>query len=226
MRFASIAFVKHVVKHTVYKRSRQGCTPDPHRNQKSGSPCPITPPELETLPHAGPRGDHPGARGRGGSPFPENRPVFIQNAPRRSPVRFPGPPQGGGIPWERNLFYVSRFVRFGQPIQCQRILFLCRHFSAFWARQGAFPGWACPFVRGEGPSPGLHRPLRACVRELSRMSRNTTSKAKSPKPDFFRWGGADIGREKENDFPLFSPQNRRYFAGSQSHSPVFPWEDP
>ena len=43
MRFASIAFVKH----TVYKRSRQGCTPDPHRNQKSGSPCPINPPELE-----------------------------------------------------------------------------------------------------------------------------------------------------------------------------------
>ena len=56
MRFASIAFVKHVVKHTVYKRSRQGCTPDPHRNQKSGSPCPITPPELEMLPPAGPWG--------------------------------------------------------------------------------------------------------------------------------------------------------------------------
>lgn len=69
LRFASIAFVKHLVKHTVYKCGRQGCTPDPHRNQKSGSPYPITPPELEIL------------------------------SPRRSPVRFLGPPQGGGIPW-------------------------------------------------------------------------------------------------------------------------------
>ena len=62
MRFASIAFVKHFVKHTVYKRSRQGSTPDPHRNQKSGSPCPITPPELEIpsrLPgRAAPNGAH------------------------------------------------------------------------------------------------------------------------------------------------------------------------
>ena len=65
LRFASIAFVKHVVKHTVYKRSRQGCTPDPHRNQKSGSPCSINPPELEMLPRAGPRGRYPAMRGRG-----------------------------------------------------------------------------------------------------------------------------------------------------------------
>lgn len=90
MRFASIAFVKHVVKHTVYKRSRQGCTPDPHRNQKSGSPCPITPPELETLPHAGPRGDHPGARGRGGLSFPRESPGFYTERPT---------PVSGAFPW-------------------------------------------------------------------------------------------------------------------------------
>ena len=69
-------------------------------------------------------------------------------------------------------------------------LFFYRHFSAFWARQGGFPGWACPFplMRGEGPFPGFYRPLRACMRELSRMSRNTTSKTQLEKLVFFDGG--------------------------------------
>ena len=72
------------------------------------------------------------------------------------------------------IFFMCRVLcASGSPYSANESFFLCRHFSAFWARQGAFPGWTCPFppVRGEGPSPGFYRPLRACVRELSRMSR-------------------------------------------------------
>ncbi len=99
MRFASIAFVKHLVKHTVYKCGRQGCTPDPHRNQKSGSPYPITPPELETLPHAGPRGDHPGARGRGAL-LSQRIARFLYRTPPAGPrCAFLGLRRVGGIPW-------------------------------------------------------------------------------------------------------------------------------
>ena len=173
MRIASIAFVKHVVKHTVYKRSRQGCTPDPHRNQKSGPPYPITPPELEILPHAGPRGDHPGARGRGGLSFPRESPGFYTERPTPVSGAFPWASTGWGDTVGPSSVLCARFCALWAAHTMPTNPFLCRHFSAFWARQGAFPGWACPFppVREEGPSPGLHRPLRACVRELSRMSR-------------------------------------------------------
>ena len=230
MRFASIAFVKHVVKHTVYKCGRQGCTPDPHRNQKSGSPYPITPPELETLPHAGPRGDHPGARGRGGLSFPRESPGFYTERPPPVPGALSWASAGWGGGYRGNeIFFMCRVLcASGSPYSANESFFYVGVFRRFRRGKGPFPAGRVPFppVQREGPSPGFHRPLRACMRELSRMSRNTTSKAKSPKPDFFRWGGADMGLEKENDFPLFLPQNRRYFVGSQSHSPVFPWEDP
>lgn len=87
LRFASIAFVKHVVKHTVYKRSRQGCTPDPHRNQKSGSPCSINPPELE-IPSRLP-----------GRSVRSRAPLALAHPPP-APGAFPWASTGwGGIPW-------------------------------------------------------------------------------------------------------------------------------
>ena len=149
MRFASIAFVKHVVKHTVYKRSRQGCIPDPHRNQKSGSPYPITPPELETLPHAGPRGDHPGARGRGAL-LSQRIARFLYRTPHAGlrcvslGLRRVGGYRGNeiffmcrvlcasGSPYSANesFFYVGIFRRFGRgkgPFPVGRVLsLLCR----------------------------------------------------------------------------------------------------
>ena len=56
----------------------------------SGSPCPITPPELEMLPHAGPRGDQPGASREGGLPFPRESPGFYTRRP---------PPVSEVFPW-------------------------------------------------------------------------------------------------------------------------------
>lgn len=173
MRFASIAFVKHVVKHTVYKRSRQGCTPDPHRNQKSGSPCPITPPELEMLPHAGPRGDQPGASREGGAPLSQRIARFLYTTP---PAGLRGVSLGlrrvGGYRGNEIFFMCRVLCASGSPYNANESFFY-RRFSASPARQRAFPGWACPFppVREEGPSQGFHMPLRACMRELSRMSR-------------------------------------------------------
>ena len=114
----------------------------------------------------------------------------------------------GGYRGNEIFFYVRDFAHFGPPIQCQRILFLCRHFSAFWARQGAFPGWACPFpaVREEGPSQGFHMPLRACVRELSTMSRNTTSKTQLEKLVFFDGGEPIWAGKRKTTSHFFHPK--------------------
>lgn len=184
MRFASIAFVKHLVKHTVYKCGRQGCTPDPHRNQKSGSPYPITPPELEILPHAGPRCAFLGLRRVGGY-------------------------RGNEIFFMRRVLCAS-----GSPYNANESFFL----SAFFGVSGAAKGLSrlgvslFPPVRGEGPSPGFHRPLRACVRELSRTSRNTTSKAKPPKPAFSD-GGSRYRLGKGKRLPTFFTPKSEVFCG-------------
>lgn len=118
MRFASIAFVKHVVKHTVYKRSRQGSTPGPHKNQKSGSPCPITPPELETLSLAGPRCAFLGLHRVGG--YRGNEIFFMCEILRTL----------GRIQCQRILFSIGVFRRFGRgkgPFPAGRVLSLpCR----------------------------------------------------------------------------------------------------
>lgn len=126
----------------------------------SGSPCPITPPELETLPHAGPRCAFLGLRRVGGYRGNE-------------------------------IFFMCEILRtLGSPYNANESFFMSAFFDISGAAKGLSRLGVSPFplVQGEGPSPGFHRPLRACMRELSRMSRNTTSKAKSPKPDFFRWG--------------------------------------
>ena len=70
------------------------------------------------------------------------------------------------------IFFMCEILRTLGRIQCQRILFYVGIFRRFGRGKGPFPaGRPFPPVRAEGPSPGLHRPLRACVRELSRMSR-------------------------------------------------------
>lgn len=189
MRFASIAFVKHVVKHTVYKRSRQGCTPDPHRNQKSGSPCPITPPELETLPHAGPRGDHPGARG--GALLSQRIARFLYRTPHAGPrCAFLGFRRVGGYRGNE-IFFMCEILRTLGRIQCQRILFSIGVFRRFGRGKGPFPaGRVLSLPCGKRGLPRASTGLcaRVCVR-LSRMSRNTTSKAVSDRPAFFSMGG-------------------------------------
>lgn len=214
MRFASIAFVKHVVKHTVYKRSRQGCTPDPHRNQKSGSPCPITPPELETLPHAGPRGDHPGARGRG-APLSQRIARFLYTTPLAG-LRCValGLRRVGGYRGNEIFFMCRVLCASGSPYSANESFFSIDIFRRFRRGKGPFPAGRTPFppVRGERPSPGLHRPLRACVRELSRMSRNTTSKAVSDRPAFFD-GGSRYRPGKGKRLPTFFTPKSEVFCG-------------
>ena len=164
----------------------------------------------------------------GGSPFPENRPVFIRDAPRRSPGCFPGPPQGGGDTVVTKSF-------------------LCARFCALWAAHtmptnpffvGVFRHFRC----GKGPFlAGRVRSLSCGVRGLSRASTGLCARVCVSFPEcpgtprvkrfqtarlFSMGGGADIGWEKENDFPLFSPQNRRCFAGSQSRFPFSCGKDP
>lgn len=155
MRFASIAFVKHVVKHTVYKRSRQGCTPDPHRNQKSGSPCPITPPELEMLPHAGPCGDHPGARGRG-APLSQRIARFLYTTPLAGPRCVSlGLHRVGGYRGNEIFFMRRVLCASGSPYSANESFFLSAFFGVLGAARGLSRiGVSFPSCAGRGAFPG------------------------------------------------------------------------
>lgn len=97
--------------------------------------------------------------------------------------------------------------------------------SAFFGVSGAARGLSqldVPFppVQGEGPSPGLHRPLRACVRELSTMSRNTTSKTQLEKSAFFD-GGSRYGPGKGKRLPTFFTPKSEVFCGVAEPLAVF-----
>ena len=126
----------------------------------------------------------------GGTPFPRESPGFYTRRPSPVPGVFPWASTGWGDTVVTKSFLCARFCALWAAHTMPTNPFLCRRFSAFPVRQGAFPGWACPFplMRGEGPFPGFYRPLRACMRELSRMSRNTTSKAVPDRPAFFDGG--------------------------------------
>lgn len=93
----------------------------------------------------------------GGSPFPENRPVFIQNAPRRSPVRFPGPPQGGGYRGNEIFFMCRVLCASGSPYSANESFFYVGVFRHFRCGKG-------PFLAGRVCS------LSCGVRGLSRTS--------------------------------------------------------
>ena len=152
MRFASIAFVQH----TVYKRSRQGSTPDPHRNQKSGSPRPITPPELETLPHAGPRGDHPGARGRGAL-LSQRIARFLYRTPHAG-LRCVslGLRRVGGYRGNEIFFMCRVLCASGSPYSANESFFYVGIFRRFGRGKGPFPVGRVPFpsCAGRGAFPG------------------------------------------------------------------------
>lgn len=126
----------------------------------------------------------------GGLSFPRESPGFYTERPTPVPGAFPWASAGWGDTVVTKSFLCVAFCALRAAHTMPTNPFLCWRFSSFPARQGAFPGWACPFppVRREGPSPGFRRLLRACMRELSRMSRNTASKAVSDRPAFFRWG--------------------------------------
>ena len=175
------------------------------------------------LPHAGPCGDHPGARGRG-APLSQRIARFLYTTPLAGPrCTFLGLHRVGDTVVTKSFLCVA-FCALRAAHTMPTNLFLCRRFSTFPARQGAFPGWTCPFppVQGEGPSPGLHRPLRACVRELSTMSRNTTSKAKSPKPDFFRWGEPIWAGKRKTTSHFFHPKIGGILRGRRATRRFFP----
>lgn len=104
----------------------------------SGSPCPITPPELEILPHAGPCGDYPGARGRG-APLSQRIARFLYTTPLAGPrCTFLGLHRVGDTVVTKS-FLCARFCALWAAHTMPTNPFLCRHFSAFWARQGEFP---------------------------------------------------------------------------------------
>ena len=164
----------------------------------------------------------------GGLPFPRESPGFYTRRPSPVPGVFPWASTGwGGYRGNEIFFYVCDFARFGQPIQCQRIFFSIGVFRHFRCGKG-------PFLAGRV------RSLSCGVRGLSRASTGLcarvcvsflecpgTPRVKRFQTDrLFSMGGADIGWEKENDFPLFSPQNRRCFAGSQSRFPFSRGKDP
>ena len=157
----------------------------------SGSPCPITPPELEILPHAGPRGDHPGARGRG-DPLSRKIARFLYRTPHAGlRCAFLGLRRVGGYRGNEIFFMCEILRTLGRPYNANESFFSIGIFRRFGRGKGPFPaGRVLSLPCGERGLPRASTGLcaRVCVR-LSRMSRNTTSKAVSDRLVFFRWGG-------------------------------------
>lgn len=197
MRFASIAFVKH----TVYKRSRQGCTPDPHRNQKSGSPCPINPPELE-IPSRLP-----------GRPVRSRAPLALAHLPP-VPGAFPWASTGWGDTVVTKSFLCVAFCALRVARTMPTNPFFYRRFSASPARQRAFPGWACPFppVRERGlPRASTGLCARVCV---SFPGCQGTPRVKpSLQSPIFSDGGSRYGPGKGKRLPTFFTSKSEVFCG-------------
>ncbi len=172
MRFASIAFVKHVVKHTFTNAAGRGAPQTPTEIRKAVPPARSLRQSWKCFPTPVPVVITQEPEG-GGLPFPRESPGFYTERPSPVPGAFPWASAGWGDTVVTKSFLCVAFCALWAAHTVPTNLFFYRHFSTFPARQGAFPGWACPFppVREEGPSPGFHGPLRACVRELSRMSR-------------------------------------------------------
>lgn len=94
-------------------------------------PLQQNPPELENLPHAGPRGNHPAARGRGGS---ESRSPFLYSplfAFFMCPVSHTFPAYNGNEmpPWYTIIFFV--YGRVVYKPRCLLLCFLCGTFRQF-----------------------------------------------------------------------------------------------
>ena len=120
----------------------------------------------------------------------------------------------GGYRGNEIFFMCVILHTLGSPYSANESFFL----SAFFGVSGAAKGLSrlgvslFPPVRGEGPSPGFHRPLRACMRELSRMSRNTASKTQLEKLVFFD-GGSRYRPGKGKRLPTFFTPKSEVFCG-------------
>lgn len=122
----------------------------------SGSPCLITPPELEMLPHAGPCGDHPGARGRG-APLSQRIARFLYTTPLAGPrCTFLGLRRVGGYRGNEIFFVCRVLCASGSPYSANESFFLSTFFDVLGAARGlsrldvsSFPSRA-----GRGAFPG------------------------------------------------------------------------
>ena len=140
------------------------------------------------------------------------------------------------------IFFMCRVLcASGSPYSANESFFYVGIFRRFGRGKGPFPaGRVPPFppVREEGPSPGLHRPLRACMRETfqnvqgSRLPARSAlngahrapappSKAVSAKPAFSD-GGSRYRPGKGKRLPTFFPKKSSPFCASQHpHSAAF-----
>lgn len=158
----------------------------------SGSPCPITPPELETLPHAGPR------------------------------CAFLGRHRVGGYRGNEIFFMCEILRTLGRPFSANESFFLSAFFGVLVAakdlsRLGVL---SLPCGKRDLPRASTGLCARVCVR-LSRMSRNTTSKAVSDRPAFFD-GGSRYRPGKGKRLPtFFTPKSFPFCASQHPHSAAF-----
>ena len=179
-------------------------------------------------PPAGLRGEQPGAKGRG-APLSQRIARFLYTTPLAGPRGVSlGLHRVGGYRGNEIFFMCEILCALGSPYNANESFFYVGVFRHFRCGKG-------PFLAGRV------RSLSCGVRGLSRASTGLCARVCVSFPEcpgtprvkrfqtarlFSMGGGADIGWEKENDFPLFSPQNRRCFAGSQSHFPFSCGKDP
>lgn len=158
-------------------------------------PLQQNPPELENLPHAGPRGNHPAARGRGGS---ESLTPFLCStlfAFFMCPVSHTFPACNGN---EMPSWYTIIFFVYGRVVdkpRCLLLFFLCPVLRGCAGVEGAFP---C------GGIPSWNRKEKRLPRPLPAR-------------------GARLQTEAEPGY--FPPQTLRVSGGRSNHSWLFRWKN-
>ena len=114
-----------------------------------------------------------------GAPLSQRIARFLYTTPLAGPWGVSlGRHRVGGYRGNEIFFYALVFAHFGQPIQCQRILFYVGVFRRFRRGKGPFPaGRAFPSRAGREAFPRLPQAFTRARMGFSRMSRDTPSKA-------------------------------------------------
>ena len=160
----------------------------------------------------------------GGLPFPRESPGFYTRRPSPVPGVFPWASTGWGGYRGNEIFFMCEILcALGSPYNANESFFYVGVFRHFRCGKGPFPaGRVLSLPCGKRGLPWASTGLcaRVCVR-LSRMSRNTTSKAVSDRPAFFD-GGSRYRPGKGKRLPTFFPKKSSPFCASQHpHSAAF-----
>lgn len=188
----------------------------------SGSPCPITPPELETLPPPVPVVITQEPAGRG-DPLSRRIARFLYTTPLAGPWGVSlGLRRAGGYRGNEIFFMCSVLCASGSPYSANESFFYVGIFRRFGRGKGPFPaGCVLSLLCGKRGLP------RASTGLCARVCVSFPECPGTPRVRRFQIGPLfSDGGQSETVVPLFSPQNRRCFAGSQSHFPFSHGKDP